>query len=331
MATSPSNSTVSPDITRFAAPLLFGLLINWALYGALCVQVYVYSYNFSNDKLSLKLLTYFLFALETVQTALTGADLYFWFVTGFGDVERIRDSHYASIDVPLMTAISSFLVQGYFCYRIWMLNRRLLWFCCIIAIFTLTQSTAAVWAAITSLTSKQFAVSRGAVYAWSIASAMADMLIAAAMTMLLRNPNGGFSNLVLIRVVQLTIETNALTASVAVTSLILYAAFPNEVYYALLIDFIGKLYTNTFLVSLNNRIYLRDRLPPGYRDTARSTVSDRVRATIVTPPRSSGPEQRSRASTSDAFPLYDISREPQLEKGYGDATDRKLPVSVFSP
>ncbi|KAH8987737.1 hypothetical protein EDB86DRAFT_2087340 [Lactarius hatsudake] len=32
-----------------AAPLLFGPLFNWALYGVLCIQIYVYNYNFPCD------------------------------------------------------------------------------------------------------------------------------------------------------------------------------------------------------------------------------------------------------------------------------------------
>jgi hypothetical protein len=120
-----------------------------------------------------------------------------------------------------------------------------------------------------------------------------------------------------------------LTASVAVTSLVLFAAFPNEVYYVVTLDCIGKLYTNTFLVSLNNRIYLRDRLSPGgYRDTTRSTVSERIRTKIVTPPRSSDAETQPRASTSDAFQLFGISHQP--DKDYGEDVETKLPASVFS-
>ena len=45
---------------------------------------------------------------------------------------HLRNSHFAPIDIPIMTAVSSFVVQGYFCYRIWMLNKKMLWFCCII-------------------------------------------------------------------------------------------------------------------------------------------------------------------------------------------------------
>jgi len=314
----------SVNVMKLASPLLYGPLFNWGLYGALCVQIYVYSYNFENDKLSIKFITYFLFILETVQTALTGADLHYWFIAGFGDVERLQNTHFAPVDVPIMTAVSSFIVQGYFCYRIWTLNRRFLWLCCIIAILTVTQSTGAMWGAISSLEGRQFDVSRAALYLWSIASALADMLIAVSMMLLLRRPNGEFSNLVLIRVVRLTVETNALTASVAVTSLVLYAAFPNEPYYAFTLDIIGKLYSNTLLVSLNNRIYLRDRVSP---EIVRSTVSSRMRSQIVMPPRASGAEPR--ASTNDGFQLYDISRQSD-DQCYGDSGDTKLHVSLFS-
>ena len=79
-------------------------------------------------------LAYFVFLLETVQTALTGADVYYWFAEGFGNVERLKDSHFAPIDIPLNHAIISFIVQGYLCYRIRMLNRKSLKLCIVIAV-----------------------------------------------------------------------------------------------------------------------------------------------------------------------------------------------------
>jgi len=72
--------------------------------------------------------------METVQTALTGADLYYWFVDGFGKMEHLKDSHLAPIDTPIMHAIVSFVVQGYLCYRIWTLDRRLSKLCIVISL-----------------------------------------------------------------------------------------------------------------------------------------------------------------------------------------------------
>jgi hypothetical protein len=79
-------------------------------------------------------LAYFVFLLETTQTALTGADAHYWFIQGFGNMEQLKKSHYAPIDIPIIDSIISLVVQEYFCYRIWTLNKRLLWPCVAIAI-----------------------------------------------------------------------------------------------------------------------------------------------------------------------------------------------------
>jgi hypothetical protein len=112
----------------------------------------VYFYNFPEDRRALKVLgeylhslgisfrddkpqlAYFVFLVETVQTALTGADAHYWFIQGFGNVEKLKDSHYAPIDIPIIDSIISLVVQEYFCYRIWTLNRRWSWFCAATAI-----------------------------------------------------------------------------------------------------------------------------------------------------------------------------------------------------
>ncbi|KAN0107049.1 hypothetical protein V8E52_010557 [Russula decolorans] len=271
------------DFSKLAIPLLYGPLVNWALYGVLCVQIYVYSYNFPDDKRALKLLTYFVFLLETAQTALTGADVHYWFINGFGNEEQLKDSHYAPIDIAIMHSIISLIVQEYFCYRIWTLNRRLSWFCVIIAIVAVVQSVGAAWGGIVSVILGRYAVSRTALYLWSLPSAVADILIAIAMTVLLRQATtveGHFPNYILLRVVRLTIETNTLTASVAIASFVLYVAFPDNIYYTFTAGIIGKLYSNTLLVSLNNRIYFRDHSYPGgngntqcYIDSSRSYPS----------------------------------------------------------
>lgn len=261
-----NSSSIPPDIVRVTAPILFGPMINWALYGVLCVQTYVYSYNFPNDRWSIKLLAYFVFLFETAQTALTGADVYYWFMVGFGDLDRLRNSNFSAIDSPTIDAFISLIVQGFFCYRIWTLNKRMWWLCLIIAVLSVAQAIGAAWGGIKSATLGTYAVVKSVLYLWLITSAVVDILIAIAMTLLLRQVRGNegrSSNHVFPRVVRLTIETNTVTASVAIISLILYVAFPNEIYYTCPTGVIGKLYSNTLFVTLNNRIYFRDHPSPG--------------------------------------------------------------------
>jgi len=265
MANSTSIS-IPPDIAKVTAPILFGPMINWGLYGVLCVQTYVYSYNFPDDRWYLKALAYSVFLVETVQTALTGADVYFWFMAGFGNVERLKDSNFSPIDSPTIDAFISLIVQGFFCYRIWTLNKRALWICLLIAVLAIVQAIGAAWGGIKSATLGTYSVVKPGQYLWLITSALADILIALVMTFQLRKMSahdGRYSNHVVPRVVRLTIETNTLTAGVALLSFVLYVAFPNEIYYTCPTGVIGKLYSNTLFVTFNNRIYFRDHLSPG--------------------------------------------------------------------
>jgi hypothetical protein len=113
----------------------------------------VYSYNFPDDKRYLKALggsqtcsvfsaqlmeelrsACFVFLLETSQTALTGADVYYWFMAGFGDLSQLKKSIFGAIDIPTIDAIISLIVQWFYCYRIWVLNKQSWWISLIIAI-----------------------------------------------------------------------------------------------------------------------------------------------------------------------------------------------------
>ncbi|KAI0287407.1 hypothetical protein BC826DRAFT_49278 [Russula brevipes] len=62
------------------------------------------------------------FLIETVQTALVGADLYYWFVSGYGDVPRLSTFFAASFDVPITESVVSLVVQYFYAYRVWVLQ-----------------------------------------------------------------------------------------------------------------------------------------------------------------------------------------------------------------
>lgn len=62
-----------------------------------------------------------LFALDTVQTILSLDDTFFYFVYGFGNVPRLFELHFA-FDIPTLDALIGLLVQGVYCWRIWVLS-----------------------------------------------------------------------------------------------------------------------------------------------------------------------------------------------------------------
>jgi hypothetical protein len=70
---------------------------------------------------------YGVFFIETVQTALSGADLYYWFVSGFGNMNHLTAPYVSSFDVPIIGSVVSLTIQVFFAYRIWVLGGKKSW------------------------------------------------------------------------------------------------------------------------------------------------------------------------------------------------------------
>jgi hypothetical protein len=81
------------------------------------------------------------FFLETVQTGLSGADVYYWFVSGFGDRRHLNSPYAAAFDVPIIESVVSLIVEFFFAHRIWALGVR--WsklFCLLICLVGQSQA-----------------------------------------------------------------------------------------------------------------------------------------------------------------------------------------------
>ena len=87
---------------------------------------------------------YSIFVLETFQTVLSGADLYFWFIAGFNDfIDLAFVTPFAAFfDLQIVGSMVSLSVQLFFVYRIRVLSRlcekRSRWLCIIICLVTLS-------------------------------------------------------------------------------------------------------------------------------------------------------------------------------------------------
>ncbi|KAI0259521.1 hypothetical protein BC834DRAFT_974232 [Gloeopeniophorella convolvens] len=293
------------DAVSIATPMLFGSLLNWAMYGGLVVQVYVYAYNFPNDKRLPKLLgdsqsplflgecspeigteVYGVFLLETAQMVLKPIRL--------------------PIRYPVIGSLISVIVQGFFVYRIWVLSKKLRPLCVLICTISVAQATSATFGGIQAVVRGTFVEGHDLVveaYIWLVGTVVADALIAGSLILFLMRRSDCISGNTVQRIVRLTIETNALTASIAIVALALVIAFPVRIqvpgvlyqgdggtnlgfsvpsietgsqHREYLLDFqqfcieltttrfpnrtavLGKLYSNTLLVSLNNRISIQD-------------------------------------------------------------------------
>jgi hypothetical protein len=119
----------------------------------------IYHISFPNDKRGIKLLgtrkhaydistrvqrcaVFGIFLLELLQVCLSAADIFYWFGSGYGDMNHLMSTHLSSFDTPMIGSITSFIVQIFFCYRIWALRRSFWPLCVLIAAVSSASSTA---------------------------------------------------------------------------------------------------------------------------------------------------------------------------------------------
>lgn len=258
---------IPDNIAQITAPQILGTLFNWGLYGVLSIQVYIYYLNFPDDKLSTKCLVYGTYLFEVAQTCITAANVFFWFASGYGNMDHLGNTYFSPLDTPFLCGIVAAVVQCFFAYRIYNLQRSYWWICIGIILTSLIQTAGAFGTAFRAYKLGQFtrfhenAIFPQSFHVWLLGDTVSDVLIAGSMLWIFyksRKQEYQHADKILTKLVFLIVETNTLTASMALLSFIFYAAFPGQDYFICTTFIMGKLYSNTLLVTFNNRIALRN-------------------------------------------------------------------------
>ncbi|KAF8256859.1 hypothetical protein EI94DRAFT_1762375 [Lactarius quietus] len=268
------------NIAEMTAPLLLGTVWNWTLHGVLITQFYVYTYNFPDDSKRLKYLVYGIIFLETVQSGLALGYLYYWFGSGFGDVTRLFGNHISLWGGPVLVgSVTAVIVQLFFAHRIWVLSEKKFWRVCLMVswfstVSAISEVVGSIYfqadpKAIVDIFSDEIVAEMGGtrqlwIFAltWLAGSVLTDGLITLSMLYLLKKRRtegtSSFSKNAVSKIVRLTVETNLLTTTVTIVALLLTAIRPDTNWCHCPIAIMGKLYANALLVSLNNRVAIRD-------------------------------------------------------------------------
>ncbi|KAF8181326.1 hypothetical protein BJ912DRAFT_1062186 [Pholiota molesta] len=257
-----SAPTKLPDIvTKTAEVLLSGFLANWALYGVLVLQVYLYTVAFPKDRLPLKITVYTTFLLETAQTGLITHDAFKFFAFGFTDPLLLDEVSTGWFSIPVLTGIIACVAQGFYGYRIGIITQSK-YPVGVIAFFSLVQLGGAIGIGIQTKNAQFFSrvfLKEGSFITtgvWEAGSAACDLLIAGIMTYHLRKRDTGFqyTHDIVTRVIRLTIETGTLTATLAIAVLVLAYLPGHPPYYQACALILGKAYSNSMMVALNSRM-----------------------------------------------------------------------------
>ncbi|KAK0486451.1 hypothetical protein IW261DRAFT_1604591 [Armillaria novae-zelandiae] len=260
-------------VERLSGPLVVAGFLNWALFGTLTVQLYLYYLAFPKDRKFTKYLVYGIYAVEFGQTALITHDAFLMFGSGFGDMKALMDMHFNWLTVPVTSAAVAYVGQGFYAYRIFVLSKSRTIPAFVICV-SLTSSVAAIITGVYSfqagdiikLNNRKTSISVGI---WCGTSALCDIIIAISMTYYLMRSNTSFrrTRMLVTKLIRLTVETGSVTAAVALLNLILFFAFPHQTFYGTPALIMTKLYANTVYMVLNSRIRIM-----GGRDTYTSST-----------------------------------------------------------
>ncbi|KAK0483077.1 hypothetical protein EDD18DRAFT_1362040 [Armillaria luteobubalina] len=271
-------------IDRVSGPLIVGYLLNWGLFGTLTMQLYLYYLAFPKDRRFVKILVYGIYIVEFVQTILVAHDAFAVFGYGFGDLEAPNEIHYSWFIVPIIDAVAAAVGQGFYAYRIFVLSRSRIVSAFVICI-SLTGFVADMITGVRIFQTDDFIVTAFNDRKTSIAIgiscagfALCDIIIALRMSYYLMRSNTRFrrTQILVTKLIRLTIETGSVTAVVARTILILFFAFPHEAFYLTPALVVSKLYANTIYMVLNSRIRIM-----GERDTYTSSTDMEITSTMM--------------------------------------------------
>ncbi|KAJ7088147.1 hypothetical protein C8R44DRAFT_819552 [Mycena epipterygia] len=263
-------STMS-EIGQLTIPLFIGTVINWALLGALVVQVYLYFLAFPNDPRFSKILVASIFLVEILQTLADSRNTIRSFGSGWGNPEVLDEVGWAWFSVPILGSIIASAGQMFFAWRIYIIGNKSVFIPTVIATVSAVQLGAGIWSGVEICRAKKFSLlefdSLRSPVVWLAGTALADLIIVYGMSFyLIKARQPGFRSstyAVLSRIIKVTVETGFLCAVFALIDLSLFVSFNGNNYHLAVCIWFSKVYSNSIILILNSRAHIGHKLPPG--------------------------------------------------------------------
>jgi len=253
-----------PSLDKTFGAAFCGLLVTSFLYGITSFQTYVYLRTFPKDGPRLKLLVWALWILDTVHTASASHCVYWYVITNYSNPSALDEGIWSLFLSLGLNVIIAFVVQCFFTKRVWALGRSKI-FTTIVAIIVLAHVVFGLMTMsemfIKHRLSRLSEITLFPVTPFGVAAVGSDIVIAAALCYYLHNVRTGVrSTEHLIDTLMIyAVERCLLTSLFAIVEIICFSALPGTLIYLAIDFFMGKLYANSLLATLNSRTSLRGR------------------------------------------------------------------------
>ncbi|EIW53044.1 uncharacterized protein TRAVEDRAFT_53461 [Trametes versicolor FP-101664 SS1] len=290
-ATASSTPATAPSIDDSFGAFILGTYLSLIFYGFVLHQGHNYFKTYPHDRLLHKAYVILILAVETVHSALCVHTCYFYLVKNYLNPSGLEGCVW-SINM-LGVAFTSFMVQIFFAYRVYLLRPAYKSLVAVAIFFAFV--VLAFGAAATAEGFRVGTLDGFRPYAWLDSAAfgaavVSDTLTAGALTFVLRNSRTGFKRTdhMIDQLIFFAVNTGLLTVAVNLLGLILALGLPtsNLAYFA--VAAVGdKIYANSLLAVLNSRSAVRSasNVPEAIDMTAFAVTRNEPRGTRWVIPR----------------------------------------------
>jgi len=254
--------------------MLLGVIISAILHGVCLLQAFLYFMKYKRDSLLLKSLVAITVIFDTIHLAFITHTVYYYLVSNFHDPQRLERLTWSVLMEALFTGVNGAIVQTFYAYRVWCLNKKSHFLTSIILFLilaTVGSGTAWVILSMELQTYRQLLHISPLTITINALSTTADVIIATSLCILLNKARTGYkkSDTVINMLIVFVVNTGILTTCCAVASLISLVLSPDSLIYAAFYFCIGRFYVNSFLATLN----ARDSLKGNVDDTSYMMMS----------------------------------------------------------
>ncbi|PFH46688.1 hypothetical protein AMATHDRAFT_69282 [Amanita thiersii Skay4041] len=249
--------------------MFIGVIISAVLHGITLVQAYYYFSMYHKDTWYMKTLVVILVLFDATHLAFITHTIYHYLITDYYDHKSLQYLVWSVLMEALFTGLNGAFVQCFYTLRVWRLSNKnwlLTGFILLLVVANGCCGTAWVIISMRLRTYQELLDITPLTNSINALSTTIDVVIAGSLVILLHRVRTGFkkSDTMINRLIIFVVNTGVLTSICAIAALISLVVSPRTLIYAAFYFCIGRLYTNSFLATLNARKSIADRIDEGH-------------------------------------------------------------------
>ncbi|GJE88756.1 hypothetical protein PsYK624_048390 [Phanerochaete sordida] len=260
-------SPMDIDLTPTFGAVFIGALGMMALYGLTSLQTFIYFTFYPDDRPSLKCLVSLIWILDSFHICLVCHALYHYLIKNYANPAVLNTGIWSLWTSIIVNLIIGCIVQGFFTGRLYVVTSRPVrrWLIPSITILILFHLAfgleSAIWGYVLQTFDRFKTKLWSSALPFAIFAVVSDVAIAISLCITLWQTKSYFmtTNSVINSLMIFAINRCLLTSGIAVVEIVLFAVFPDALWYVGVDFVVGKLYANSLLATLNTRYSVRGR------------------------------------------------------------------------